>query len=437
MALKDNELIHVVKARAGMDGLNNESFSSLITEINNNNYYTKYGAKVITVGAGGQFATIDAALAWLETQTGMIQVTGMTGTVAVTQNSDVVVGTGTNFLTKIRAGDLINIANDGLGAFNIQGDIYYPVYGNITTETSLVIATGRVGATSASESYTVWRPEKYVLMLLPGTHILSGSYALPEGSNTVIRGIDKNVCVLENANTTTTPISSQRAGYLSINNLTLSRQINGVKITVENITIDSWDTTFINFNFENIIMADTAAAAGNPVSLRGCVLNMHDISGSVFVGTGNFTFDKQVVNDLEFQAFNGGADVCVFNGGSVNMATKEKYYNNLVTERTLGVPTGAIFEFNGMPANKYINISNMVIYDKDQQADAGTHCTQMTGDATTVFNVRNSIIDRGNAFAAGEGGIKAETVTVNLYGVYNRSGAAVVTEGTATFNTIY
>ncbi len=398
-----------------------------------------FGDRIFTVGNGGTFLDINTALAWLENQTGMTQVAGTTGTVSVVQNSDVVDGAGTNFLSKIRVGDMINIANDGLGLFQIQGDIYYPIYGNITTETKLVMATGRVGSTGASESYTIWRPEQYVLMLLPGRHVLSGSYALPEGSAVIIRGIDKNVCILENANTTDISIRHQRAGHLSVSNLTLARQVTGSKIIIENTTIDPWDTSFINFGFEDIVIADTSAALGNPVSMRGCVFKMHNITGSAYLGVGNFTFDKQVVDGLEFQAFEGSSDVCVFNGGSPNMITKEKYYNNISVERTLAYPTGAgsIIEFNGMPDNKHIHVSNAVIYDKDQQANINPHCMQMSGSAGTVFHLKNSNIDRDNANSASVGGLSSDGATVNLYGVYNRSGGAIVTQGSSTFNTIY
>ena len=86
----------------------------------------KLGSRVITAGDGGQFRNIDAALAYLETVTGMTQVSGSTGTVTATNSSDVVTGSGTNFLSIIKAGDLITTSGDGIVPVLTSG-IYFPI----------------------------------------------------------------------------------------------------------------------------------------------------------------------------------------------------------------------------------------------------------------------------------------------------------------------
>lgn len=67
-----------------------------------------------------------------------------TGTVAVTNNSAGVTGTGTAWLTNIRAGD----------TFHISGGRYYHIL-SVNSDTSLTLTNAYVGSTATGQSYTI------------------------------------------------------------------------------------------------------------------------------------------------------------------------------------------------------------------------------------------------------------------------------------------
>lgn len=401
---------------------------------------------LLTVGAGGRFADIDTALAYIETVTPMVQVAGTAGTVSATAYTDKVTGSGTNFMSKVQAGDLIKIAGDGIAPYTfLKQNIYFPIYGDITTDTKLTLATGFIGVTGAGKAYSIWRPEKYVILLSAGTHKITGNYSPPEGINLSIIGISKTNCILEIANTSNSGIYQQRAGYLSIDNLTIARNINGAKPLID--IDDLLDAAYVNFNLSNIILSDTSVGLGNLFFLRTCNCHISNITGTVFGGLGGFDCDELFVNNLNFRAYNGSADVLVFGDcafgipAALHAKTKTKSLVDITVDRELAytLGAGALVEVQGLNANRIVDLSGITIRDHDQGGSSNPHCLILNCDGGNgVFNLRNAIIQEGNA-ALNEGGIIANTATDNiyLYGVYGDAGAAVTTEGAATFTKVY
>lgn len=404
-----------------------------------------FGTATFTVGPGGLFTDVDSALSYIETLTGMIEVPGSTGTVTATQNNDTVTGAGTNFQDIIQAGDLINMSGDGVPAF-IAGDIYFPIYGNITTNTELRISCGFAGTTGAGKTYSIWRPVKYSLLLLPGFHQLLEEHEIPLGMSLNISGAGKTQTILDNGVTTagTSAIKLHRGGYLNISDLMLSRSVSGSTTIFDRVEVPPLEVTFLEFSMSNIEIADITDAAGNVFFIKCASINISNVSGNVYAGLGNFSSDGLIVNNLNFKAYEGGADVCVFSdagqGLSAHSNTKPKVLDGIACDRELAFISGAgaLIEIQGLNANRVVDATNLTIRDHDQQGSSNPHCLLFNGFGTGILNVRNSIIQEGNA-AVGGGGIISGTAgdNVYLYGVYGDAGAAVTTEGSGTFTTVY
>lgn len=398
------------------------------------------GSDTFTVGNGGAFQDIDSALAYIATLTGMTQVAGTTGTVTATQYSEVVTGAGTNFQSIVQGGDLITISGDGDGGF-ITGGIYWPVFGDVISDTNLTIGMGFVGTTGAGKTYEIWRPEKYNLLLLPGTHTITAAVDLPNGINLNISGSGRYNTVLDTDVTAGSyTIGYDRAGKLTFSNLTIARTTaGGNPIIDKNSSIFVLDTTFGDFYFDNLYLDDIYDGAGNLFIARGCHISVSNIDGSTSGGLGNFASDGLFVNNLKFKAYTV-QDIVVFSDNSLGSVTKPKVLDVISADREVAFTAGAggIVEIQNINANRDIYASNLVLVDKDQGASSNPHCLVLQSGGGCNFYIRNSIIDPRNN-AVGEGGIAGNTAGDNVYlmGTYGPAGAAVITEGAATFTTVY
>ena len=399
-----------------------------------------FGSNVLTVGDNGRFATIDLALAFLETVTGMIQVAGTTGSITATLNDDELTGVGTNFLNTIQAGDLITTSDDGVSPF-ITGGIYFPIFGEIISDTALRIATGYAGITGSGKTYEIWRPEKYTVLLLEGVHSITSQVTLPNGINLTITGISKIQSVLL-SNVSVSAILYDRAGVISINNVSLARADGANQLMDQSAGV--LDTSFINFDLYNVNLADYRLVTGNLFFIHGCLITLSNISGYTYMGLGNFSSDGLYVNNLYFNGGDGSADVCVFtNNGAASAIfanTKEMILDGIAITRKIApiAGSGALVEIQGLTANRRVEASNFALFDLDQSGAVEPNCLAFSGNGTGVLQLRNSIIQATNS-AALQGGITAAFAgdNVYLYGVYGDDGSTVQVDGAATVTTVY
>ena len=131
----------------------------------------------ITVGEGGQFATIAEALAYIETQPSTITTYQATGSVALTQYSDTGIFSGGQPHLEVQCNDWLYVPSDAqtLG----YSSHYYRVLGvfgeEAGTADSITLETGICTFTGSIASPTFVRLQPYVLLLLPGEHSLSAS----------------------------------------------------------------------------------------------------------------------------------------------------------------------------------------------------------------------------------------------------------------------
>lgn len=130
-------------------------------------------ARRLTVGIGKAYSSIDAALAALSAITWQDSAAG-TGTVGVTAGSAAVTGSGTSFLSEVRANDYI-----------VVGANTEPVK-SVESDTALTLWSGS-RATAAGSAFTVRRPDPYEIKLY-GAHQITQAAILPIGIDLRIVG---------------------------------------------------------------------------------------------------------------------------------------------------------------------------------------------------------------------------------------------------------
>jgi len=301
---------------------------------------------------------------------------------------------------------------------------------------------GFIGTTGAGKTYSIWRPEVYNLVLLPGRHVLTEAHDLPNGINLSITGANPMLTTLDSSVTTGSYVVGYgRAGKITVSDIGVSRTTSGgVPVFDRNdVVANPLDTAFCDFHINNLFLNDITDSVGNLFVARGCNITVNNVWGSVAGGLGNFTSDGLNVSNLRFKAY-GVQDVCVFSDNKTGSVTKPKVMDDIAADRVdaLTVGAGGIIEIQNINGGRDVFASNFVLNDFNQGASSNPHCLVFQSDGTSNLYLRNSIINPQNN-AVGEGGVLASVAGDNVYlmGTYGLAGGAVVTEGAGTFTTVY
>lgn len=373
------------------------------------------GTNFITVGAGGMYTSIDDAMTYLCALGGtdVWSETVGAGTVAVTQHSDVVTGTGTAFLTDIEPGDYVSIAGDG-GVLTAAGPLCHALWG-VHSNTSLRLGTGFLGASGSGKAYSIWRPVKYHVLLLPGVHELTGTFALPQGMHLTIRGFGVGVTRLEHVGAST--IAFQRSNYIDFGLMSTYMRDSSADIFGYIGGLGVTDCGLGKFNIHDI---DTDYAGQESTSvgpavmhLRGSMIRVANITGRCASAFAVTMSDYIEYENVHFEAYNAGADCIQSAAYGAFSSTKPWIYNNVGVDRKLAGITGAgaICEFNGpsfidtsFANTKKVYVNDAYFIDHDQQGATAPSCMQIAANmGNSEIYLSNVIIDgvRGLNLIAG------------------------------------
>lgn len=268
--------------------------------------YGLSGENVYTVGSGGRFATLDAALAFLASETGYEAVSHPATTGDVTQYSDEVTNVSTDLTSYALPGDLIYFDDDEAGAptiivTSLAQATYYPIYD--LRATTLRLMTGRVGGTGTGVGIQLYRPKKYTIVLLPGFHDLDTSYTLPDRAAVKIMGLSKETTFI--AKSGSAAITHARHGYLSLENVTIYGQDGAITsnhtLITEPVALP-FDAGFGVFSFNNIdtaVIRPNASATNDLFIFRGSAFFMDNVRASEGFNTiGTVKTDLAVINNI-------------------------------------------------------------------------------------------------------------------------------------------
>ena len=327
------------------------------------------GTSTFTVGARGDFSSIDKALAHIAAQTGMTQVPGTTGTVSVVNNADSCVGTGTNFESLYQAGDYIDISGDVAG-------IMYPIWGKVTN-TSLLLGTGYTAATNGSRTYTMWRPNRFVLQLLPGIHTITAAVALPAGIDLSIIGGAASSTILVSTVSTDYAIKYPRVCRLSIENITLMRESS---YAVIGKGFSALQAGFGVFRLAGIKVLDQKSVGGqaNVAHLGGSSIQLENIYAQSYGGVIGCECDEFILDNFRAIVWEGSADVLTVGPYDIYNNTKPIHISGLQFDRmkaaTLGA--GGMLELSGTTAGtaREVNLRRSKFNDFDSGATTNPSC---------------------------------------------------------------
>lgn len=178
------------------------------------------GNNVLTVGDGGQFSTMMAAIDWLNGQTVYDTVSLASNTIVAPSQGDYeLTGVGTSWNSELQLGDLIQIAGDTVATFEPDAP-FYPLESGPRDDTTVRLLEPVVGA-SAGTTITVVRPRKFTIILLPGVHDVSAAgMALPNRGSYSIVGFGRYVSRLyHDGSGSGRAIETPRDGYLELSNI--------------------------------------------------------------------------------------------------------------------------------------------------------------------------------------------------------------------------
>lgn len=238
-----------------------------------------FGANTVTVGAGGQYTDIQAAI---DSITDNLPVSYSTGTVSVTNGSAQITFSSAPANDKVVAGrDL----------FSVDGVRFYQIKNGPTTLGGAIfnLAETYQGSTNAAASFSIYKPNPRTVLLLPGVYDYTGvalarNILLKPYVNLV--GVDRDSCVIrrnkDNPSSETTPL-------LAI----------GHGASVFNLTLDSVDGHFMVYRMGLTARATTQTQAmkNSRWVLRNVALVNKDPNG---IDSGaDYDIDNSFYNDDE------------------------------------------------------------------------------------------------------------------------------------------
>lgn len=178
------------------------------------------GNNVLTVGDGGQFSTMMAAIDWINGQTLYDTVSLASNTIVAPSQGDYeLTGVGTSWNSELQLGDLIQIDGDTVPSFEPDAP-FYPLESGPRDDTTVRLLEPVVGA-SAGTTITVIRPRKFTIVLLPGVHDVSaGGLVLPNRGSYSIVGFGRFISRLyADGSFVGRAIETPRDGYLELSNI--------------------------------------------------------------------------------------------------------------------------------------------------------------------------------------------------------------------------
>ena len=308
------------------------------------------GAYSKTVGAGGDFATIEDAVTWLSTQTMMDQITTSpldTMTVNIVQHSDTVTTSEPTLPTNadqldVFTNDLMFVDSDGnstWGALGSPTTHYYPILkkGNqpsgATLNYTMTLYGGIIGPTKNNYSATFWRPRKYAIILLPGRHQIPNDIQLPDGCNLYIGGYGQATEVYGtmdsgSAGLGTTSLKAPRYGFVHIDNITFQ----------STAVLLPWETAFPIFSestavikLSNLIIRSSIQIL-QAVLVHGLIVQNVHVYDSMDHGI-TLGGDFLLVDGFYTRTSEGSEAFNINLVGYWTMTTKEKLIRNFQVER--------------------------------------------------------------------------------------------------------
>lgn len=384
--------------------------------------HSTMGTEILVVGNGGKHATMKSALEYVAAQVGMVEVGGFTGTVTATRYSDVLEGVGTNFLS-FMPGDLIRVAGD-TNTYNTQVN---HVVLQALSDTSLLMQEGFIGTTGTGKAYTVWRPNKFNIVLVDecDTSDFTSDILLPDGANVLISGVGNCPYV----NNGSYKIRYGRSGYFSFGKLSV---LNYSGSSLFNMYRDDQPfggataSGFGRISVSDIVLQSPRAHGGNSFILEGGFANLQNISGAGKGGIANISTDGCSFSNIQFELGNGTSDgIVVVNPANAAFATKKMHISNLRLNRkqtAAAMGAGACLEVQDIVANKEVFLRDIVIVDENQP-DANANCLVLAGQsgATGVkFYFEGGVIKNTGAGT----GISIDECTVYTRNVHDGIGGA-------------
>lgn len=400
--------------------------------------HSTLGTAILAVGNGGKHATLKSALEYVAAQVGMVEVGGFTGTVTATRYSDTLVGVGTNFLSLL-PGDLIRVAGD-TNTYNTQVN---HVVNQALSDTSLIMQEGFIGATGAGKAYTVWRSNKFNIVLVDecDTSGFTSNILLPDGANVSISGIG-NCPYIHNGSYA---FKYGRSGYFSFGKLNVLNNNGSSLFNMDRSGQPFGGTTangFGRLSVSDIFLQSPRVHGGNSFILEGGFANLQNITGSGKGGVANIITDGCQFSNIQFEIGNGTSDgMVVTNPVNAAFSTKKMYisslrFNRKQTQAAMGA--GACLEVQDIASNKEVFLRDIVIVDENQPS-ANENCLVLAGqDSATGVKVyfEGGVINNtglGAGISIGEG------TTAYTRNVHNGIGGAcdIVLSGVGATHTPY
>jgi len=390
------------------------------------------GTTVYTVGANGNFSTLDSALAYFASLTDsqlFTPVASLTGTVTTTQNSDTVTGSGTNF-SALKYSDFVDIEGDGLAFPVVSGTVRYPLW-SVESDTVLRLTAGYIGTSGAGKAWNAVRPKHYTIILPAGTHSITTDVALPSGLCLDIVGISKMAVTVVLIGI----VSSPRTCKLGLYNCSINQAGGVLWNPIDSIDIGVMGLGLGVFDAADIHIMGVGAGGSAVFSPRGSVSRLFNISGTMYRALTTHTADHIVMSNIQIEAGSGAADIVTNQYGGANNATKPWILNNVYLNRPVANTSGSgsILEFNqGLFANsaalQEVYINNLVITDR-LQGNTLPGAMQILVTPST-FYINNAIIDNVGSGHGLQLGVNPTTVYAK--GVRKLDGSTInVTSGGA------
>lgn len=318
----------------------------MATKIENSSVATKnairdivLGAHVLTVGAGGQYANVEAAINYIEglPTTSQFDIVSTTGAlVAPSQGDYNLQGSGTDFQNEIRAGDFISVTGDAVAPFDIA-PIYYQIKWRPDSATSLWLVEGIAGA-AAGTAFTVIRPRPFVILLMGDTVNDTGSNIdVPNGIDLTIEGVSPQMTQWVIGGTGNAFILHQRYGRLTLENFSVITTTNNKSIISTPLTTTAyWNSSVpavqegtLVLNATNVKLNTTAVC-----SFRASEATIDGISVLAEGGTGlHLGSDAILAKNILVDALGSVQGIVMDHGGRRQYRTRDCYLQNAFVRR--------------------------------------------------------------------------------------------------------
>lgn len=379
-----------------------------------------FGENAKAVGSGGDFPTLDAALDWAIAQTGWTQVTGTTGTVSTTQGSDVIDGSGTNFLDLVKEYDFVRVTGSG-------EDFYQPVmYASSVIDSDEMVMFNGSSESVSGAAWEIWRPNKISLILLEGEHVLSANKTLPNGI-----WLDMSGASLATVWKNTGTVNTGSLFYNPQNILTVSNMSIVAKYAPRLIDADASVTTA---NHSGIFRLDSidyfgSSQLGTPIfNLKGASIRLRNINANNWWMSTNASMgaDEIIIDGFNCRAVLDGS-VSTEPMLGLQMYETDSDIAKPFVLKDVYIQCNADIAVQLLGSNstaKKVSISNLTINNERAIAVPATETFRMEQSSVIDGHFSNMVVDGHLEFAGLAGDIKIKNSEVHI------------DEGTGTLNVI-